>query len=138
MGISLNEKRDIITKNKDPSIAAFDAVLDSYYNILSPYMEKEKLNEEKIKDEAARKMARDIYQDIFKFEAIRKKIIEDKELSDVEVAYVGVAFSFCLERANKEIEMKIKARDLIKQLLSQILSPVDASPTIISTEKVEN
>ena len=138
MGISLDEKRDIIIKNKDPSIAAFDAVLDSYYNILSPYMEKEKLNEEKIKDEAARKIARDIYQDTFKFEAIRKKIIEDKELSDVEVAYVGVAFNFCLERANKEIETKTKARDLIKQLLSQILSPVDAPQTIISAEKVEN
>lgn len=138
MSISLDEKRDIIYKNKDPSIAALNAVLDSYYNLLSPYMDDMKLNEEKISDEVIRRAARDIYQDIFKFEAIRKRLKDNSELSKLDVAYIGVAFNFCLESANKKIEAEIKARDLIKEILSQILSPEDVPPSVISTEKVES
>ena len=88
MAITLEEKREIITNNKDPSIAAVNAVLDTYYEILSPITSKDGkvFNLSSVKSDKAREFVVNLKKDIDKFEKVRHNLIEDKELTEVDIA----------------------------------------------------
>lgn len=127
MAITLEEKREIITNNKDPSIAAINAVLDTYYEILSPITSKDGkvFNLSAIKDDKARDFVVNLKKDIDKFEKVRHNIINEKELTEVDIAYIGVAYLFNSIKLRQQIEACIKAKDLCDSLSHELLDKIE-------------
>lgn len=124
MQLTLEEKREIVSKNKDPAIAAIQSVLDSYYNILAPYItSSNSLKKDAFKDnEQYRKVAETINNDTIIFENILKRIKEDLPLNKIDIAYIGIAFQFCAIRAESQIKSLQKAHELCLSLSEQLYS----------------
>lgn len=124
----LNEKREIVSKNKDPAIAAIQSVLDSYYNLLAPITDNEnKLKPNFLIEEKAKLFAEGMLEDTEKWELILKKIKENEELSNVDIAHIGLAFSFCAMRAKDQIKSMEKAFELCNSLSEQLSSKIEES-----------
>lgn len=141
MALSLDAKRDVITKNKDPAIAALQTVLDTYYNLIAVGTNSDgDIDPTLFTDEKAYKTALEVQADIDKFESVLNHLKDDKELSKIEVAYVGVAFLFCSERAGNQIASMTKAKTLCDSLVAQILEPEEKQNPIVQTslEKEES
>lgn len=134
MALSLDAKRDVITKNKDPAVAALQTVLDTYYNLIAMGTNSDgEIDPTLFTDEKAYKTALEVQSDIDKFETILNHLKEDKELSKIEVAYVGVAFLFCSERAKNQIASMTKAKSLCDSLVAQLLEPEEQQNPIVQT-----
>lgn len=123
--MNLKEKREIIAKNKDPAIAALDAVLDTLYNITdSVTNDKERIKTALFKNKKAEQMAVTLHEDIKKYEPIKLKLENDDfNLSQIEISYIAICFFFCSERAKNQIESMTKAKELCDTLLVILNSP---------------
>lgn len=131
--MTLEQKREIITKNKDPVIAAFDAVLDTHYNIINPVLDaKNEIDSSKFKSESedvvnsAMAFAQNLLNDAKKYERIRLKIKKDEELTIEDIAYVGICLEFCEIRAARQIEDMTKAKALITEMKNDLQSKLDS------------
>ena len=127
MAITLEEKREIITNNKDPSIAAINAVLDTYYEILSPITSKDGkvFNLSAVKDDKARDFVVNLKKDIDKFEKVRHNVINDNELTEIDIAYIGVAYMFNSIKIRQQLEAYTKAKDLCDNLSHELLDKIE-------------
>lgn len=131
--MTLEQKREIITKNKDPVIAAFDAVLDTHYNIINPVLDaKNEIDSSKFKSElkgtvkSTMAFAQSLLNDAKKYERIRLKIKKDEELTIEDIAYVGICLEFCEIRAARQIENMTKAKALITEMKNDLQSKLDS------------
>lgn len=131
--MTLEQKREIITKNKDPVIAAFDAVLDTHYNIINPVLDaKNEIDSSKFKSElkgtvkSTMAFAQSLLNDAKKYERIRLKIKKDEELTIEDIAYVGICLEFCELRAARQIEDMTKAKALITEMKNDLQSKLDS------------
>lgn len=124
--MTLLEKRDIIKRNKDPSIAALNSVLDTYYNYLSPITDEEnKLINGLLKTEKAISFAEDMVKDTNEYESVLAKLKRDEDLTEKDIAYIGIAFHFCEIRMTSQIESLIKAKEQINLIRSQLQSKIN-------------
>lgn len=125
MQLTLEEKREIVVKNKDPAIAAIQAVLDSYYNLLAPYTnERNVLKKNSFETEEQRNFAIALQSDIITYENLLKKVKQDISLNEVDIAYIGIVFQFCVIRAKKQIEELQKTLDLCTSISEQLYSEI--------------
>lgn len=120
--MTLNEKREIVSKNKDPSIAALNAVLDDYYDLISPVLnEKGNVKTALFKDSKAEQFAVGIQNDTLKYEELRKKIQNNEELSEKEISLLGVAFYFILTKTKRLISDLEKSIPLYEELVQDFI-----------------
>lgn len=128
--MTLEEKRDVISKNKDPAIAALTAVIDTLYNVTDPVVNnKDNVKTAMFKNRKAEDIAVTLKQDIEKYEPIRLKLQKnDFNLSAREIAYVNLAFFFCSERAKNQIESMTKAKELCDTICGLLSSQDETQP----------
>ena len=125
MQLTLEEKREIVVKNKDPAIAAIQSVLDSYYNLLAPYTDEHNvLKQNSFETEEQRNFAKALQSDIITYENLLKKVKQDVALNEVDIAYIGIVFQFCVIRAKKQIKEMQKALDLCISISEQLYSEI--------------
>lgn len=125
--MTLEQKQDIIVKNKDPVMAALQAVLDTYYNYLAPVTNnKNNVMTSLFKDQKAEKFAAGLKTDSEKYEKVLAKVKGDKPLTIKDIAYIGSAISFCLIRAKKQIESLMKANEMLSELEEILQSKLDS------------
>lgn len=123
--MTLVEKREIIAENKDPTIAAVNAVLDTYYNLLDPVRGKDgQVDKSKFDDKKAYEYAQDMYVEAMKFEHVLKKLKNKDELTEKDIAYIGICYSFCITRATQQIESITKAKELLSDISKKISSSI--------------
>ena len=123
--MTLEEKRKLIFENKDPTIAAVTSVLDTYYNLLDPVTDKHgHLLVKKFDDKAALQYAQDMQTDCHKYEVLLSKLKKDEELTAVDIAHVGICYSFCITRATQQIEAMSKAKELLSDISEKISSSI--------------
>lgn len=123
--MTLVEKREIIAENKDPTIAAVNAVLDTYYNLLDPVRGKDgQVDKSKFDDKKAYEYAQDMYVEAMKFEHVLKKLKNKDELTEKDIAYIGICYSFCITRATQQIESITKAKELLSDISEKISSSI--------------
>lgn len=125
--MTLEQKRDIIAKNKEPIIAALNSVLDTLYNITDSVVDDEgKIKENLFNNKKAKSTAVSLRADIEKYEPIREKLLNnDFNLSANEIAYIGISLFFCSERAKAQIASIIKAKELCDSLINELSAPLD-------------
>jgi hypothetical protein len=120
MVLSLEKKREIIVKNKNPALAAINGYLDKMYYLTDEITEKKK-DIKDIKDEKAKKFILSLIDEEKIYERVRRKLIDDEELSLMEINYIRLAFlcsKGCLE---EQIKSAQKAIELINEIDSAIL-----------------
>lgn len=125
--MTIEQKREIIVKNKDPIIAALTAVIDTYYNYLNPILnENNELKTEIFDDEKAKVFALDMNNDVVKYEDVLKKVKTDSPLSVKDIAYIGISIDFCIKRADEQLANIAKANNLLQEIRDNLQSPLDS------------
>lgn len=123
--MTLEQKREIIIKNKDPALAALEAVADRIYNLTDPLLDnEERIVTEKIGNYDAQEFVKTLRNDSSKYEKIRQKLLSgDFNLSLTEINYVALAFHYSITRMRGLIVSFNKAIDLSEQLVKDLMSP---------------
>lgn len=122
--MTLEEKREIIVKNKDPALAALEAVSDRIYDITDPLLnDKGKIMSIKIGSYKAEQFVQSLRDDSEKYENVREKLLSgDFNLSLSEINYVALAFHFCSERMKEQIKSLEKAIELSDSIVKDLMS----------------
>lgn len=123
--MTLEQKREIIIKNKDPALAALEAVTDRIYNLTDPLLDnKESIATEKIGNYDAQEFVETLRKDASKYEKVRQKLLSgDFNLSLTEINYVALAFHYSAARMRGLIVSFNKAIDLSEQMVKDLMSP---------------
>lgn len=129
------EKINLIRDNRDAAIAALNVYLDKIYNLTDSYFDNGVLKKELTPDEKLQNFLLELRDDAQKFEAVRRKIIDnDFNLSLKEVNYVALAFTYLSESWQNQIKNLTTAREQAQQIIKILMSK---SNTEIS-ETIEN
>lgn len=115
--MSLEKKREIIVKNKSPALAAINSYLDKMYYFTDEITEKKK----DIKDEKAKKFILSLIDEEKIYERVRRKLIDNEELSLMEINYIRLAFLYSKGCLEEQIKSAQKAIELINEIDSAIL-----------------
>ena len=118
--MSLEKKREIIVKNKSPALAAINGYLDKMYYLTDEITEKKK-DIKDIKDEKAKKFILSLIDEEKIYERVRRKLIDDEELSLMEINYIRLAFLYSKGCLEEQIKSAQKAIELINEIDSAIL-----------------
>lgn len=125
--MTLEQKQEIIVKNKDPVIAALQSVLDTYYNYLAPVTnDKNNVMTSLFKDQKAEKFATGLKADAEKYEEVLAKVKGNEPLTVKDIAYIGSAISFCASRAKEQIKSLMKANEMLSELEEILQSKLDS------------
>lgn len=125
--MTLEEKRELVSQNKEPIIAALQAVLDTHYNYLAPVTVDNALCEDMFKDKKALAFAKGLKADADNYEDVLMKVKKNEELSAVDIARIGICVDFCRVRAEQQMESIKKARVLLIDLAEKLSSNVNES-----------
>lgn len=122
--MTLEEKREIIIKNKDPALAALESVSDRIYDLTDDLLNKQgKLMTSKIGNYKVEQFALELRNDAEKYEKVRAKLLNsDFNLSISEINYVALAFYFCSEKLHAQITDMEKAASLADDLREKLMS----------------
>ena len=122
--MTLEQKRDIVVKNKDPAIAALEAVTDRIYDITDPLLnDKGQLMTAKIGNFQVESFLKDLREDSTKYEKLKQKLQSgDFNLSLTEINYIALAFYFCEENLRGQVDTLNKAINLSKTLRLDLMS----------------
>lgn len=122
--MTLEEKREIIIKNKDPALAALESVSDRIYDLTDDLLnEQGKLMTAKIGNYKAEQFVTELRNDAEKYEKVRAKLLNsDFNLSISEINYVALAFYFCSEKLHAQIADMEKAASLAEDLREKLMS----------------
>ena len=122
--MTLEEKREIIIKNKDPALAALESVSDRIYDLTDDLLnEQGKLMTAKIGNYKVEQFATELRNDAEKYEKVRAKLLNsDFNLSISEINYVALAFYFCSEKLHAQIADMEKAASLAEDLREKLMS----------------
>jgi hypothetical protein len=121
--MTIEEKTNIIKENKDAAVAALNSYLDSIYNMIDKFFDKDgNLKEGLTHDEKIEKMVLDYKKDSIKYEKVRAKLIaNDFNLSLFEINLVGLAFLFVTIRFEKQIKTLKEAQKASKTITNQLI-----------------
>lgn len=131
------EKIEIIKAEKELIIASLNAYLDTTYDMIEQFLNKDNslkdgLNpEKKVVD-----FLKSTREDCKKFEAVRAKIIaEDFNLSLAEIARASLGLVFAKTRFEKEIEFLQEAKEKTDTILEKLLEGQEIQDIDFSQEK---
>lgn len=127
--MTLEEKREIVVKNKDPALAALEAVSDRIYDLTDPLLnDKGNIMTAKIGNYDAQQFVKTLRDDSSKYESIRGKLLSgDFNLSLTEINYVALAFHFCAENMRGQINSLNKAIELSEAIVKDLMSATNES-----------
>ena len=129
--MTLEEKREIVVKNKDPALAALEAVSDRIYDLTDPLLndnDKGNIMTAKIGNYDAQQFVKTLRDDSSKYESIRGKLLSgDFNLSLAEINYVALAFHFCAENMRGQINSLNKAIELSEAIVKDLMSATNES-----------
>ncbi len=127
--MTLEEKREIVVKNKDPALAALEAVSDRIYDLTDPLLnDKGNIMTAKIGNYDAQQFVKTLRDDSSKYESIRGKLLSgDFNLSLAEINYVALAFHFCAENMRGQINSLNKAIELSEAIVKDLMSATSES-----------
>lgn len=129
------EKINLIRDNRDAAIAALNVYLDKIYNLTDSYFDNGILKKELTPDEKLQNFLLELRDDAQKFEAVRRKIIEnDFNLSLKEINYVALAFTYLSESWQNQIKNLTTAREQAQQIIKTLMSKSNAE----ISETIEN
>lgn len=134
--MTLEEKRELIAQNRDPTIAAITSVIDTHYNLLAPVSDNGIINENKFNDEKSLNFAKGLQTDVAKHEEVLMKVKKNEELSAKDIAYIGICYDFCAKRAETQILAMAKAKVLCTDLAEKLSSNVNKSAAADSMRKL--
>lgn len=121
--MTLEQKREIIIKNKDPAIAALESVTDRIHYITDPLLDE---NGEIIKtglEDKVYNFSKDLRKDADKYEKVRGKLLAgDFNLSLTEINYIAIAFRYSVIDMDKKIKLMEKAIVEISSIVNDLLS----------------
>ena len=116
------EKINLIRDNRDAAIAALNVYLDKIYNLTDSYFDNGALKKELTPDEKLQNFLLELRDDAQKFEAVRKKIIDnDFNLSLKEINYVALAFTYLSESWQNQIKNLTTAREQAQQIIKILM-----------------
>lgn len=116
------EKINLIRDNRDAAIAALNVYLDKIYNLTDSYFDNGVLKKELTPDEKLQNFLLELRDDAQKFEAVRKKIIDnDFNLSLKEINYVALAFTYLSESWQNQIKNLTTAREQAQQIIKILM-----------------
>ena len=127
--MTLEEKREIVVKNKYPALAALEAVSDRIYDLTDPLLnDKGNIMTAKIGNYDAQQFVKTLRDDSSKYESIRGKLLSgDFNLSLAEINYVALAFHFCAENMRGQINSLNKAIELSEAIVKDLMSATNES-----------
>ena len=127
--MTLEEKREIVVKNKDPALAALEAVSDRIYDLTDPLLnDKGNIMTAKIGNYDAQQFVKTLRDDSSKYESIRGKLLSgDFNLSLAEINYVALAFHFCVENMRGQINSLNKAIEFSEAIVKDLMSATNES-----------
>lgn len=129
------EKINLIRDNRDATVAALNVYLDKIYNLTDSYFDNGVLKKELTPDEKLQNFLLELRDDAQKFEAVRKKIIDnDFNLSLKEINYVALAFTFLSESWQNQIKNLTTAREQAQQIIKILMGKSNSE----SSETIEN
>ena len=135
--MTLEEKRAIISQNKDPTVAAITSVIDTHYNLLAPVTtDKQELIEDSFKDKRSLNFARGLKTDVQKYEEVLMKVKKNEELSAKDIAYIGICYDFCAKRAEQQLASIAKAKELCIDIAEKLSSNVNESAAAENMRKL--
>lgn len=134
--MTLEEKRELIVQNRDPTIAAITSVIDTHYNLLAPVSDNGVINENKFNDKKSLNFAKGLQIDVAKYEDVLMKVKKNEELSAKDIAYIGICYDFCAKRAEVQIITMEKAKVLCTDLAEKLSSNVNESAAAESMRKL--
>lgn len=136
--MTLEEKIEVVKKNKEACIAALESVLDTLYNVTDPVWQVDKDGnlDLGLKDKKALAQAISLREDIDKYEPIRLKLKKDDfNLTRKDIAYITICFNFCSIRARNQIESMTKAKELCDTIYVVLGPKEDGVDTTEAEEK---
>lgn len=129
------EKINLIRDNRDATIVALNVYLDKIYNLTDSYFDNGVLKKELTPDEKLQNFLLELRDDAQKFEAVRKKIIDnDFNLSLKEINYVALAFIYLSESWQNQIKNLTTAREQAQQIIKILMGKSNSE----SSETIEN
>lgn len=129
------EKINLIRDNRDAAIAALNVYLDKIYNLTDSYFDNGVLKKELTPDEKLQNFLLELRDDAQKFEAVRKKIIDnDFNLSLKEINYVALAFTYLSESWQNQIKNLTTAREQAQQIIKILMGKSNSE----NSETIEN
>ena len=129
------EKINLIRDNRDAAIAALKVYLDKIYNLTDSYFDNGALKKELTPDEKLQNFLLGLRDDAQKFEAVRKKIIDnDFNLSLKEINYVALAFTYLSESWQNQIKNLTTAREQAQQIIKILMGKSNSE----NSETIEN
>lgn len=129
------EKINLIRDNRDAAIAALNVYLDKIYNLTDSYFDNGVLKKELTPDEKLQNFLLGLRDDAQKFEAVRKKIIDnDFNLSLKEINYVALAFTYLSESWQNQIKNLTTAREQAQQIVKILMGKSNSE----NSETIEN
>jgi len=129
------EKINLIRDNRDAAIAALKVYLDKIYNLTDSYFDNGALKKELTPDEKLQNFLLELRDDAQKFEAVRKKIIDnDFNLSLKEINYVALAFIYLSESWQNQIKNLTTAREQAQQIIKILMGKSNSE----NSETIEN
>lgn len=135
--MTLEEKRAIISQNKDQTIAAITSVIDTHYNLLAPVTnDKQELIENSFKDKRSLNFAKGLKTDVQKYEDVLMKIKKNEELSAKDIAYVGICYDFCVKRAEQQLISITKAKEFCINMVEKLNSNINESAAAENMRKL--
>lgn len=135
--MTLEEKREIIIKNKDPALAALESVTDRIYDLTDELLnDKGRIMTAKIGNYKAEEFIKELRQDAERYEKVRQKLLfGDLNLSLAEINQVALAFYFCILNLTDQINSMQKAKEMSVEIVQNLMSPEDLAKAIATDER---
>lgn len=121
--MTIEEKIQVVKEYKTSTLSALNSYLDRIYDLTDKYFNEDgTLKEGLTRDEKLEKFLLELKEDTKKYEAVRRKIIdEDYNLSLKEINLIALSFVYVQTSWEKQVENLNTAIKDIKQIISQLM-----------------
>lgn len=117
-------KIDLIKKYRKSAIAALNSYLDSMYNLIDKYFDKEgKMLPLPEKNEKLENFILEVKSDTGKYENVRRKLMnEDLDLSLYEINLIALSFLFTTETMKKQVDNLTQTIEVLSDLTAALMA----------------
>lgn len=121
--MTLQEKQTLIKENKEAAISAFNAYLDSIYDLTDDFFDEEGNFQNFLsKDEKLENFIKSLRNNTNDYEKVRKKLINnDFNLSLFEINLVMLSLYYVNEKWKKQMEQLEIARNEIQKIINSLI-----------------
>lgn len=121
--MTLQEKQTLIKENKEAAISAFNAYLDSIYDLTDDFFDEEGNFQNFLsKDEKLENFIKSLRNNTNDYEKVRKKLINnDFNLSLFEINLVMLSLYYVDEKWKKQMEQLEIARNEIQKIINSLI-----------------